>query len=64
MRVWEVSIVKTSGITSASWQRQEQLVGIYGSREAAFRVLAEQERLLKWAPRPNGERFRVQLRQR
>jgi hypothetical protein len=63
MRVWEVSIVKTSGTTRASWRRAEQLVGIYGSREAAFLVLQEQERMLKWAQHPYGERFRVQFGQ-
>jgi hypothetical protein len=64
MKVWQVAIVKTSGSTMAEWQRSEKVVGNCGSREAAFRAKAEQERMLKWAPRPNGERFVVQIRER
>jgi hypothetical protein len=64
MKVWQVAIVKTSGITMAEWQRSEKVVGNYGTIADAFRVKAEQERMLKWAPRPNGERFVVQIRER
>jgi hypothetical protein len=48
----------------AEWQRSEKVVGNYGTIADAFRVKAEQERMLKWAPRPNGERFVVQIRER
>ena len=64
MKVWQVAIVKTVGIAMAEWRRQEKVVGTYGTIADAFRVKAEQERMLKWAPRPNGERFVVQIRER